>query len=459
MINYYPLSRLTKGIKKRMEEVFHQKYWILAEIGKLSLYGKSGHCYLELVEKDSHSNVTAFAKAFIWSKDFQRISQIFLQATGKELADGLKIVFECKVVFHEINGFSLTIHNVDPVYTLGEIAKEKHIAMQKLKQLGLWNKNKEIGFPELPQRLAVISIETSKGYQDFISIIQSSSSDFKIATSLYNAPMQGPKAVETIRWQLSKIKEKIHQYDLLLILRGGGDDTSLTCFDDYNLAADIANFPIPVLTGIGHASNQTIADMVAYRQFVTPSDVAHFVVYSMKNIAENLYTLQQKFRNNAMQFLQYHKSEKDRIAHSLHVLTTKRIRTETQKIEQYWYVLNKQFIRKTHLEYKQLQDFNIKIDLLVSKELHAQNTNLQWLKQKIVWKIPAFWQLQNSTLDSLNQEIQSFNPSNVLQKGFTIIKKDKKIITDPNSLKYGDLVNIEWFEGTLSAEIKEINKQ
>jgi exodeoxyribonuclease VII large subunit len=458
MINYYPLSRLTKGIKKRVEEVFHQRYWILAEIGKLSLYGKSGHCYLELVEKDANSNVTAFAKAFIWNKDFQRISQIFLQATGKELADGLKIVFECKVVFHEINGFSLTIHNVDPVYTLGEIAKEKHLAMQKLKNQGLWNKNKELGFPDLPQRLAVVSIETSKGYQDFISIIQATSTKFTIATSLYNAPMQGPKAVETIRWQLSKIKEKIYQYDLLLIIRGGGDDTSLNCFDDYNLAADIANFPIPVLTGIGHASNQTIADMVAYRQFVTPSDVAHFVVSSMQFIAQNLYSLQLNFKKNATTFLQTHKSEKDRMAQSLHAFTIRRIRTESQKIEQHWYLLNKHFIRNTHIEFKQLQDFYIKLDLLVAKELQVQNTNIQWLQQKIEWKVPAFWQHHHLDLDSLNQLIQSFDPSHVLQKGFTLIKKGNEIVTDPHSLAQGDTINIEWFNGKASAEIKEINK-
>ena len=272
------LVELNKLIQKALKTHLEPSYWIVAEISELRLNQK-GHCYLELVENQDNA-VVAKVKATIWSYTYRNLSTWFQGITGQPLAEGMKILANVKISFHELYGYSLNIQDIDASYTIGEKEKQRQEVINKLVQDGVFDMNKEHTLPLVPQRVAVISSPTAAGYGDFIQQVEENQYNYTIKTELYSAIMQGSEASDSIISALHKINQN-DKFDLVVLIRGGGSQLDLECFDSYELCTHLAQFPLPVVTGIGHERDDTIADMVAHTKLKTPTAVVEVIIQGM----------------------------------------------------------------------------------------------------------------------------------------------------------------------------------
>ncbi|MFH2095633.1 MAG: exodeoxyribonuclease VII large subunit [Bacteroidota bacterium] len=291
MTGPYSLSSLLSEIRQAVGRQFPTPVWVVAEISDIR-YNMSGHCYLELIDKDPEKDhVTARIRANIWSYALRMIKPFFETTTGQELSAGIKVLVNAGVEFHEVYGFSLSIINIDPNYTIGDMARKKHEIIKQLKEDGVFSMNSDIEFPSVIQNIAVISSDTAAGYGDFASQLTDNPFGYKYLIRLFPAYMQGEKTEGSIISALEKIFRFADYFDAVVIIRGGGAKTDLHWFDSYSLATNIAQFPLPVLTGIGHDRDETITDMVACMQFKTPTAVADFLINHMHAYESEMFDI------------------------------------------------------------------------------------------------------------------------------------------------------------------------
>jgi len=277
-MDHLSLLELNKLIQDTLKNNLEPSYWIVAEIGELKVNQK-GHCYLELLQNEE-SKVIARVRATIWSNTYRNLSTWFQGITGQPLAEGMKILANIKISFHELYGFSLNIQDIDASYTIGEKEKIRQEVINQLVNDGVFEMNKELTLPLVPQKVAVISSPTAAGYGDFMQHIDENPYAYRVNTKLYEAIMQGSEAPASIIQALHNVNE-IGVYDLVVLIRGGGSQLDLACFDNYELCSHLAQFPLPVLTGIGHERDDTIADMVAHTKLKTPTAVAEFILQGL----------------------------------------------------------------------------------------------------------------------------------------------------------------------------------
>jgi exodeoxyribonuclease VII large subunit len=293
MIQKFTLLELNKDIQEKIKLNFPNEVWVVAEISELNV-NRNGHCYIELIEKDVITdNIISKARATIWAFTYRMLRPYFENTTGHQLSPGIKILVQVNIEFHELYGLSLNITDIDPNYTIGDLAQKKTEILKKLEDEGVLHMNKEISFPTVPQKIAIISSDSSAGYQDFINQLTNNSFEYKFYTKLFPAVMQGLQAEESIINSLEKIYEYESFFDVVVIIRGGGSQSDLSCFNNYLLAANIAQFPLPVITGIGHDKDESIVDIVAYKKLKTPTAVAEFLIEKVSEFENNLNFLKE----------------------------------------------------------------------------------------------------------------------------------------------------------------------
>ncbi|MDP4226408.1 MAG: exodeoxyribonuclease VII large subunit, partial [Bacteroidota bacterium] len=309
--NALTLLELNLSIREALTAAFPDSCWIIGEIGEINV-NYSGHCYLELIEKGTDSDqIVAKARATIWSSTFRMLKPYFETTTGQTLTTGLKILVKGSVEYHELYGLSINIKDIDPSYTLGDLARKKLEIIKRLEYEGVINMNKELALPLVPQHIAIISSKTAAGYGDFVNHLNNNPNRFAINHTLFPAIMQGNEAESSIVNALDKIYKEHQKYDAVVIIRGGGSQSDLSCFNNYWLAYNIAQFPIPVLTGIGHERDESIADMVAHTKLKTPTAVADFIVSRISAFDFSLDELNQEFSSKVLSLLD---SQKNRIS-------------------------------------------------------------------------------------------------------------------------------------------------
>lgn len=276
------LSELQRRVKAALEEQFALPLWVSAEISDLKV-NYSGHCYLELVEKGGENGVpTAQARAVIWRSQYPRVTAYFEAETGQRLAPGLKILAKVLVTYHELYGFSLQITEIDPSFTLGDLERQRQQTIAQLQQDGVWEMNREVAMPVVVQRVAIVSSANAAGYQDFCKEL--AKSPYRFETHLFDAFMQGEAAEQSIIDALCRVADRLEEFDAVVIIRGGGSRSDLNCFNAYRLCSYVAQFPLPVITGIGHDKDTSVADMVAHTALKTPTAVAGWLVERMSGI-------------------------------------------------------------------------------------------------------------------------------------------------------------------------------
>ena len=297
MDKHYKLSEVC-SIVEEVITMETETYWVQAEIASISVRG--GHCYLDLVEK-SVSGIEAKMRATIWANVYALLRPYFHEETGTDLQVGMQVLVEATVDFHAVYGLSLNITNIDPTYTIGDLAKQRQETIAKLLAEGVMDMNKSLALPTIVRRIAVISSESAAGYGDFRHQLEDGG--YRFETTLFPAIMQGEHAPKSIIVALDTIANQEEEWDAVVIIRGGGATTDLTCFDDYNLCNHCAQFPLPIITGIGHTKDVSVLDMVSFAPLKTPTAVAQYFVDGRLTQAQRLRDLEQRLRRIAENIL------------------------------------------------------------------------------------------------------------------------------------------------------------
>ncbi len=406
----FTLSELGKSIRSVIERNYTSGYWIKAEIARLNFYPRSGHCYPELVDKNGNV-IQAQMRATIWAADFRNINKLFIETTGESLKEGMSVLFRATIGYHPVYGLSLQIWEVEPSFTLGEMALEKTKNIARLKKEGVFGTNKSRVMPVLPSRIALISVETSKGYHDFLNILNTQAKKYNWWHYLFPSVLQGDKAVEGIISQLRIIKKIKEKFDFVAIIRGGGGDIGLTCYDDYQLAYEIATFPIPVITGIGHATNQTVAEMIAWENKITPTDVAYFVVDKFKEYEQRIEKASNKLIERSQNLMVFQQQRLEYLAGKIVRLPTGYIMVEKYSMEN-------------------------------------RLARLQGAIKGIILK-------DNVRLDSLESKVSLLNPYNILKRGYSITVLGGKRITSVKKIKHGDIITTRLVDGEFNSSVED----
>jgi len=449
----FTLLQLTQSIRRAVEASFDGRYWIIAEMNKLNLYPKSGHAYPELVEKQE-GVIVAEMRANLWKSDYERINQNFIQAIQEPLKDGIKVLMNVSVGFDSKYGISLTIHEIDASYTLGDLEQEKQNSILALKKQGLFDLNRKKSLPLLPQRLAIISVANSKGYQDFTHVLDENAWKYKFFHMLFPSLLQGDKAVADLTLQLNRIRMVAHHFDAVVIVRGGGGDIGLACYNNVNLCKVIAEFPLPVLTGIGHRINESVADMVAFKNLITPTDLGNFFIQQFHNFSLPVQRAEETVADKSLRLLSETKSK----LHAFVLLFRSVVETTLVKNNSKVETL-RVGIRSSSLQLMANGKGNIQG---LSKALANDARTLLTAGRVSVSKLQL--EMKNRTIVRLSKEALAVNglensvrlldPRNVLKRGFSITLVNGKAITDESEAKTGEELTTLLYNGTIKS-IKE----
>ncbi len=442
-----------------MDKSFPGEYWITAEVNKLNYYPHSGNCHPALVEK-SEGRIIAELKAFIQSGRYREIQNKFTSTLGNSLSDGMQILFKCKVGFHSLYGLTLNIIDIEPAYTLGEMARMRLEALKKLKAEGILDTNKSVHLPLLLRRIAVISVETSKGWRDFNSVLDACPFRNSIKLTLYPALLQGDQAVSSILGALENIHIDHHQYDCVAILRGGGGETGLDCYDNYKLAKAVCLFPLPVLTGIGHATNLTVVEQVAYGNLITPTALGRFVTDRFDAFAERLMAATRSLKNlsRGLLPLQVHKLElyknslakvgQQRVRKSRELLlnTSRRVEVIVKSLlEQTTASLSYQLPARLGEAYRRLAI--------------AQTAILDKSANRLTAQATAICRERIHRLAFLAEKVRLLDPAHTLKRGYSITLNNGKPVKSVNDLIPGDTLETIFAEGKTTSTVNTIKHE
>jgi len=429
----FSLNEVLASVGKTLAARYQRAYWMKAEMNKLNFYTYSGHCYPDLVEKQD-SKVVAQTRAIIWNTTFQTINKKFLEILKEPLKDGINILFLAKITFTPLHGLSLQILDIDPSYSLGLLEREKQENINRLKQEDLFYLNKNLTLPLLPQRVAVISVETSKGYADFIKIIQHNPSGYRLDLRLFPARLQGDWAINDITAQLQKIKANAEEFDVVAIIRGGGGEVGLAAFNDYKLAKAIAGFPIPVLTGIGHATNETIAEMVAFKNAITPTECAQFLLDKFEQANQSLTQAVLKLNNIVQRKVDTEHYLLHQTAATL-VNATKHL-TAQQEL-------------KLHLQYQLMNTY-------CNRLLENNKETMQALMDNLAVVAGTRLKEEQKQCSQFEKNLILIDPKNVLKRGYSITRiAGKSIQPDEELPQKGQIVETEFYQGKIKSVVTQ----
>lgn len=404
------LVELQRRIKMTLSEQFALPVWVSAEVADLKV-NYSGHCYLELIEKDHKSEngvPTAQARAVIWRSSYNRIATYFEAETGQRLAPGIRILAQVLISYHELYGLSLQITDIDSAYTLGEMEQQRQKTIARLQEEGVWEMNRAVPMPLLVQRLAVVSSAQAAGYQDFCKEL--GRSGYRFDLTLFDAVMQGSAAEESILMALSRVAEQQEEFDAVVIVRGGGSTTDLNCFNAYRLSSHVAQFPLPVLTGIGHDKDQSVVDMVAHLPLKTPTAVAGWLVERMSSIEGWL----------------------EGAAQQLHDITTTRMREAELRLEQ------------------QMGDLR---RLTMERTIH-EKMRLEEAERLLPERIKTLLRFEQQRLERAAEVVESRSPQQILKLGFAIIRGEDRAIRTIEELKQQSRLKVELSDGVTEINLK-----
>ena len=326
----YTLSELCQAIEQVLQFELGETYWVRAEIASLT---ERGHCYMELVEKAKNNTVAAKVRATCWQQVYHLLSAYFATETGQTLSVGMQVLLQVEVSFHSVYGLSLNVVGIDPTFTLGDLARQRQLTIQRLQEDGVMDLQRALTIPSLPRRIAVISAADAAGYGDFCHQLLSNSSGFLFRTQLFPAVMQGDQSPASIIAALEQIAYQVEQYDVVVIVRGGGATTDLRNFDDYSLAFHCANFPLPIIAGIGHTRDVSVVDMVVHTSVKTPTAAAEWLITAMQKQADRLAELQLRLQRIAQHAIRKQQNQLNTLWQSLRFATQRRLHRQRAQLE------------------------------------------------------------------------------------------------------------------------------
>ena len=404
------LLDLQRMVRATLESRFRDPLWISAEISELKV-NRSGHCYLNLVEKGATDGAPrAEARAVIWKSAYLPMASMFEAATGATLRAGLRVLVRVVVTYHEIYGFSLQIIDIDPRYTLGEIERRRRETIARLQQDGVWDMNRELELPRPTLRIAIVSSDTAAGYQDFMNELGRST--YRFQTTLFRSLMQGDAAEESIVAALTEIAQREEDFDVVAIIRGGGSTSDLALFDSYLIASYVAQFPLPIFSGIGHDKDVSVVDMVAHTSLKTPTAVATKLV----EMADYEMTLVENFATE--------------IAHNVEDML--------------------------HGEELRLYTHGVNISREATRHISNHEKRIELLKDGLLSRVEYMISTEEQHLNAAERTLQSYSLDNILRLGFAVARNQEGAVKSIAQTHIGETIAIELLDGVVGAEIKSI---
>ncbi len=454
---HHSLLDLLQSVQRMFEKFWKKPIWVKAEMTKVNFYPHSGHAYPLLMEKREGKTV-AEIRSIMWATDFRRIKTKFETVTKNEFVDGIELLLLVEVNFTPTHGISLKIIDIDPTYTLGALERERQLTIKKLKSENLFDKNKLFDFPVLPKRIAVISVETSKGYHDFIETLEGNSKKFIVDYELFPALLQGDKAVESIRRQLDAVRQRRDEFDVLAIIRGGGGEVGLSCYDSFSLASAVAQFPLPIITGIGHATNLTVVEMVSFQNLITPTALANFVLAKFDDFNSRLLSSENSLAFYAEKVIQDKFLEIQNLSSIFESDVKLLLQSQHYSIDDFSKTLKSKTKDLLNRENESISNISMNIKYLTKDKIQEGRHVVNNLSLKLKNTSSVFYSNQNQKLNSFADKVKLLNPENVLKRGYSITRINGS--TDGvSSATEGDVVEIETFDKKIESKILKTSKK
>ncbi len=413
MTESYSLSELGKCIKMTLKTAFSEPVWVRAEISEMH-ENVSGHCYLDLIEKADDTDVlVAKQKATIWAFTYRMLKPYFESETGATLRAGMKVLLLCEVEFHEVYGVSLNVRDIDPAFTVGEMAVRRAEIIRRLTDDGIVDMNKQQPLAPVPQRVAVISSATAAGYGDFCDQLRNNVFGYTFYTKLFPATMQGAQTEQSVVAALDKICDFIDNFDVVVIIRGGGATSDLVAFDNYNLALHCAQFPLPIISGIGHQRDESVVDLVAHTRVKTPTAAAEFLVARINDFEKNIDEMAQNVAFSAREVV--------------------------------------------HDELLRLQQRIARLGVVQRVCVH-HDAALQHLTMRLRNAAKMAISSEEKRMALVEKSIEYADPATLLQRGFTLTTKHGKIVKSVCDVAPGDIVTTHLADGAFTAMVQQREK-
>lgn len=452
----FSLLEVSKSIQKTLTERYTSSFWIKGDLNKLNFYSQSGHCFPELVEKKD-GRVIAELKSVLWKDDFNRINRQFLEVLHEPLKDGITILFSARIQFDPVFGLSLRITEIDPWYSLGELEKEKQQSIARLQAEGVFDLNRKLDFPLLPKRIAIISVESSKGYSDFMKIMNGNNWDYRFFQMLFPAFLQGDKAVPSILYQLKRIRKVMAHFDVVAIIRGGGADVGLTCYNNYELARAIALYPLPVITGIGHSTNETVSEMVAYKNAITPTELADFLLQHYHEFSVPLQEAENTLVQKANHLIREEKSSLLNLAKYLRSVTRSTISNDKQAVDFASRSLVQASGSTLQRSSTMLTQFSRQISGSANLWLSRNRDAVDGQKNALAISSRTLTRQRARDLQNMEKVINLLSPLQVLRRGYSFTTVNGKLVTTINGITKGDKIITVVANGNIASTVTSTN--
>lgn len=412
------LYELNSLVRETIEEELHQEYWVEAELSEVREV--RGHCYMQLVQYDRseeggkrkryENTPIAQASAKCWQSSWQLLRPYFEKETGQRLHAGMKVLLQVYANFHETYGFSWIVTDIDPTYTMGDMARKRQEIIRVLKDEGVFGLQKELPLPLFCQRIAVISSANAAGYGDFVNQLENNEYGFQFHTRLFPAVMQGEDVEKSVIAALEQIfRGSENSFDCVVIIRGGGATADLSGFDTLALAENVANFPLPIITGIGHERDESILDMVSHTRVKTPTAAAAFLIDHLKEVLEVLNDAQERITRYAQQKLSTLNAQLSVVAEAIPRLFS---------------------VVKTRQDAR-LDSMQEKMTMLIERRLETEQHRIQLISEKV----------------------KSLDPTLLLRRGYSITLHNGKVVKDVSVLNTGDELETRLAHGSVRSKV------
>lgn len=432
MVNHLSLYELNSLVRDVISMSLPDSYWVEAELSE-AREGYGGHCYMELIEKDEHSNTPiAKAHASCWRNRWMLLKPQFERVTGQRIHAGMKVLLKVHAQFHENYGFSWIVDDIDPTYTMGDMARKRMEIIQTLKEEGVFDLQKELKLPMFCQRIAVISSATAAGYGDFCNQLADNGYGLQFTTALFAAIMQGEGVEQSVISALNRINEEWENWDCVVIIRGGGATSDLSGFDTLALAENVANFPLPIITGIGHERDESVLDMISFQRVKTPTAAAAFLVDHLTEVYARIEDAQEAIVNYVKRRLQVERMKFERLSTQIPTLFSLVKVRQSNRLDQ---LLNR---------------LKVKAERIPADGLHRLEMLEARLKEPVARKLER----ELHRIDMLSQRAIAQDPERLLSRGYSITLKDGKSIKDASQLKAGDEIETRFAKGVAKAVVK-----
>lgn len=431
-LTLYELNNLVSEV---ISSVMPDEYWVEAEISELRVV--RGNCYMELVQKAEDTRTpVARASAKCWRTYWILVQSSFERVTGRQLCPGMKVMMRVHADFHEAYGFSWIVTDINPEYTLGDIARRRREIIARLKEEGVFDLQKELIIPLFAQRVAVISSDNAAGYDDFCNQLQNNEKGFAFSVKLYPAVMQGESTETSVIDALDRIYKDEDKFDVVVIIRGGGATSDLSGFDTLNLAENVANFPLPIIVGIGHNRDESVLDLVANMSVKTPTAAAAFLIDRLAAVAARV----------------------DAAATSLSKYVTNRIEQEKSRIKYLSTVLPSLYAAVKSRENMRISRMSDSLYVAVRQIVASEKARLDLMPQRLsgAWRQAVTG--ESHRLQMLEQRVAASDPKRMLARGYTLTLHDGRAVTDLSSLKKGDMLTTLFAGGEVMSEVNKISK-